>query len=165
MLAFGGSVSGSAPSGGTGHSRELWKAACSPRSSSLPLPARSFRGLSIDKFHRSAMLKAVLGCVQVFRAALLSRPFSLCLGCRLGSIEGHRYRTIIGHRPNPRLRWKCLSGVPSARFWAAFPVALFYLALNSPLDSLAASVSRQAWIWCQERLRNLGKVCGLGASG
>src|SRR5580704_16152452 len=35
-----GWVSGSAPSGGTGHGREPWKAACSLGSSSLPLPAR-----------------------------------------------------------------------------------------------------------------------------
>jgi hypothetical protein len=28
-----------------------------------------------------------------------------------------------------------------------------------------ASVSRHAWIWCQERFLNRGKGCGFGASG
>src|SRR5580704_6444055 len=58
-----GRVSGSAPSGGTGHGREPWKAACSLGSSSLPLPARCFT-VPIDKFAFSATLVLVLGCVQ-----------------------------------------------------------------------------------------------------
>jgi hypothetical protein len=80
-----GRVSGSAPSGGTGRDRESRKAACSPRSSSLPLPARLPRAL-LDSLANYATLNVRFSArpVRVLRRLFMSRLFCYSLHRRVG---------------------------------------------------------------------------------